>query len=151
MHCNYIFTFSDESAVSIFDTSSIKGVLRFCSIPNQQGIVIDGVVDGLEAFKNLDISIFEYGDIMGDMGEVFKNSSYAATTNQQGRAAVRTVDNQLSVSELIGRGVCVTSEGKKSCGVIARSAGIFQNYKRLCLCSGKVLWDERDLPKVVRN
>lgn len=109
------------------------------------------MVDGLEAFKNLDISIFEYGDISGDMGRVFKNSSYTATTNQQGRATVRTVDDQLSVSELIGRGVCVTNGSDKACGVIARSAGIFQNYKRICLCSGKVLWNERDLPKMVRN
>lgn len=109
------------------------------------------MIDGLKAFKNLDLSIFEYGDISGDMGNVYRDSSYETTSNEQGRATIRTVDNKLSVSELIGRGVCVTSEGEKVCGVIARSAGIFQNYKRICLCSGKVLWDERDLPKVVRD
>lgn len=150
-------TFSDESAVSILDKKdSFKGVIRFCSIPNRQGIVIDGVIDNLQAFKTLNLSIFEYGDINGDMGSVYRASTYTAISNEQGRATIRTVDNKLSVSELIGRGVCATSEGTSSssskvCGVIARSAGIFENYKRICLCSGKILWDERDLPKVVRN
>lgn len=85
------------------------------------------------------------------MGNVYKESTYHTTSNQQGRTTIRTINNKLSVSELIGRGVCVNSEEGNVCGVIARAAGIFQNYKRICLCSGKVLWDERDLPKVVRN
>lgn len=133
------------------NSSALKGVIRFCSIPNQQGIVLDGVIDGLQAFKNLDLSIFEYGDVNGDMGCVYRNSTYKSAANEQGRAIIRTVDNKLSVSELIGRGVCITSDEGKACGIIARAAGVFQNYKRICLCSGKVLWDERDLPKVVRN
>lgn len=86
------------------------------------------------------------------MGDIYKKSTYSTVSNEQGRATIRTVSNELSVSELIGRGVCVIDErGEKACGIVARSAGIFQNYKRICLCSGKVLWDERDLPKVVRN
>lgn len=113
--------------------------------------MIDGVIDGFEAVKKLDISLFEYGDISGDMGGVYKSSSYTSTTNEQGRATIRTLADQLSVFELIGRGVCVSNGSEKACGVIARSAGIFQNYKRICLCSGKVLWNERDLPKMVRN
>ena len=28
------------------------------------------------------------------------------------------------------------------CGVIARSAGLFQNSKRLCTCDGVSIWDE---------
>ena len=27
-------------------------------------------------------------------------------------------------------------------GVIARSAGLFQNKKKICLCTGKTLWEE---------
>lgn len=85
------------------------------------------------------------------MGNIYKSSNYAATSNEQGRVIIKTVANQLNVPEIIGRGVCVTDGNERACGVIARSAGIFQNYKRICLCSGKVLWDERDLPKIVRN
>ena len=33
-----------------------------------------------------------------------------------------------------------------ACGVIARSAGIGENYKKICACDGVTLWDERNKP-----
>lgn len=33
-----------------------------------------------------------------------------------------------------------------ACGIIARSAGILQNYKKICACDGVTIWDERDKP-----
>ena len=30
-----------------------------------------------------------------------------------------------------------------ACGIIARSAGLFQNKKTVCTCSGKTIWEER--------
>lgn len=33
-----------------------------------------------------------------------------------------------------------------ACGIIARSAGILQNFKRICACDGVTLWDERNKP-----
>jgi hypothetical protein len=34
-----------------------------------------------------------------------------------------------------------------SCGIIARSAGLFENSsKRFCACDGVAIWDERDVP-----
>lgn len=33
-----------------------------------------------------------------------------------------------------------------ACGIIARSAGMFENSKRICACDGVTLWDERDKP-----
>lgn len=32
------------------------------------------------------------------------------------------------------------------CGIIARSAGLFENSKKICACDGVSLWDERDKP-----
>lgn len=32
------------------------------------------------------------------------------------------------------------------CGIIARSAGLFQNPKQICACDGVTLWEERDRP-----
>nr|XP_034838970.1 copper chaperone for superoxide dismutase isoform X2 [Maniola hyperantus] len=52
----------------------------------------------------------------------------------------------------LGRGCSLTSkiDGDSgmpvACGIIARSAGIFQNPKRICACDGVVVWDERDRP-----
>ncbi|KAG7273835.1 hypothetical protein CRUP_024857 [Coryphaenoides rupestris] len=33
-----------------------------------------------------------------------------------------------------------------ACGIIARSAGLFQNAKQICACDGVTLWEERDRP-----
>ena len=33
-----------------------------------------------------------------------------------------------------------------ACGIIARSAGLFENAKRFCACDGVTIWDERDKP-----
>lgn len=72
------------------------------------------------------------------------------------------VDNVLKVWDVIGRslvikegvddlgrGVAETSRvdgsaGKGvACGIIARSAGLFDNPKKICACDGNTLWDER--------
>lgn len=31
-----------------------------------------------------------------------------------------------------------------TCGIIARSSGLFQNTKKICACDGLTIWDERD-------
>lgn len=31
-----------------------------------------------------------------------------------------------------------------ACGIIARSAGIMENTKKICSCTGATLWEERD-------
>lgn len=151
--------FSEQSAVGILDKGShaddIKGVVRFCSIPNKKGIIIDGVIDGLKPELNY-LSIYEYGDVSdgcNNLGEIYQNSTYEVRVNDSGRGSIRTIDDNLTISELIGRAVCISNSQKEklACGVISRSAGIFQNYKRICVCSGRVLWDERDLQNIVRS
>lgn len=41
-----------------------------------------------------------------------------------------------------------TSGPVLSCGIIARSAGLFENSKQICACDGVTLWEERDRPLV---
>lgn len=33
-----------------------------------------------------------------------------------------------------------------ACGIIARSAGLFQNPKQICSCDGLTIWEERHRP-----
>lgn len=33
-----------------------------------------------------------------------------------------------------------------ACGIIARAAGINENFKKICACDGITLWDERNVP-----
>jgi copper chaperone for superoxide dismutase len=96
---------------------------------------------------------------IGDLGNI--------KTNQLGRAEFKFSDHLIKVNDIIGRSIAV-AEGKDdlgesnhplssvngncgnllSCGIIARSAGLFQNTKRICACDGVTLWDERDKPLV---
>lgn len=58
------------------------------------------------------------------------------------------------VWELVGRGICVQpveagglgeEEGRgEVVGVVARSAGAWENEKVVCGCSGKTVWEERE-------
>ncbi|XP_052745999.1 uncharacterized protein LOC112058522 [Bicyclus anynana] len=93
----------------------------------------------------------------GDLGNI--------VADEEGRATFRIVDNILKIHEIVGRSIAVTERaddlgvgsspaskidgdsGKAvACGIIARSAGVFQNPKRICACDGVVVWDERDRP-----
>ncbi|CAH2253739.1 jg17922 [Pararge aegeria aegeria] len=93
----------------------------------------------------------------GDLGNII--------ADEEGRATFRIVDNLLQINEIVGRSIAVTERADDmglgstpaskvdgdsgtpvACGIIARSAGIFQNPKRICACDGVVVWDERDRP-----
>jgi len=57
----------------------------------------------------------------------------------------------VKIWELIGRSFVVskkesgfaTNDPDTLCGVIARSAGVWENEKTVCACSGKTIWEER--------
>lgn len=154
--------FGGQSCVSIIDTGklkSLKGVIRFCSVTKSgSGCVIDGVVDGLEPNRRHVINVHECGDIsngcesVGDVFEPSKKIQKEITVDQDGRASFRLQDDNLTVSDLIGRSVVISQNTERlGCGIIARSAGIFQNYKKICACDGVTLWDERDRPLVGKD
>ena len=96
---------------------------------------------------------------VGDLGNI--------VADEMGRSEFKFSDSLVKVNDIIGRSI-VVAEGKDdfgesahplslingncgnllSCGIIARSAGLFQNSKRICACDGVTLWDERDKPLV---
>lgn len=62
------------------------------------------------------------------------------------------LDRPVQIWEMIGRSLVVSRqlEGQLNkddpdtlVGVIARSAGVWENEKTVCSCSGKTLWEER--------
>lgn len=147
--------FSEQAAVVMLDKGdvNVKGVIRFCSIAKKTGIVIDGIVDGIPTHKKNDhfLKIHEFGDVTEgcrSLGDVYKNSIYKLTHDGSGRCFIRTVDETLDISELIGRSVSISPASGDGfvCGIISRAAGIFQNWKRICACDGLTIWDERDRP-----
>ncbi|GBP74220.1 Copper chaperone for superoxide dismutase [Eumeta japonica] len=93
----------------------------------------------------------------GDLGNI--------VADDMGRATFRILDDVLKVWEIVGRSISISdrrddlgrgdspeskvdgaSGDSVACGIIARSAGIFQNPKRICACDGVTVWDERDRP-----
>ncbi|KAM3857756.1 copper chaperone for superoxide dismutase [Diretmus argenteus] len=91
----------------------------------------------------------------GDLGNIVAGAD--------GRASFRIEDSVLKVWDLIGRSLVVdegeddlgrgglplstqtgNSGERLACGIIARSAGLFQNPKQICACDGVTLWEERD-------
>lgn len=75
--------------------------------------------------------------------------------NKSGIASV-FVDKPIQVWEMIGRSIVVArtregpfEKGDPDClvGVIARSAGAWENDKTVCSCSGKTVWEEREEQK----
>lgn len=154
--------FGGQSAVALIDcgNDNIKGVIRFTGIGNTGvGCVVDGVLDGLPN-KDLAIHIHECGDLSKGcerVGDVYNINNQPVgnlaniTSDPDGRAKFKFVSSSLPIWDIIGRSLVVKEinadqEKKLACGIIARSAGIFQNYKKICACDGVTLWDERDRP-----
>lgn len=60
-----------------------------------------------------------------------------------GTASLHAVSEQVNIADIIGRSVVLTSKDERLMyGVVARSAGVFQNSKKLCTCDGVTIWDE---------
>lgn len=93
---------------------------------------------------------------VGDLGNI--------SADKNGRASFRIEDKNIKVWDVIGRSLVVhhgeddlgrgSDELSKitgnsgpglSCGIIARSAGLFQNTKKYCACDGKILWEDKPL------
>lgn len=63
------------------------------------------------------------------------------------------LDRPVRIWEMIGRSIVVSREGIEGpfekedentlVGVVARSAGVWDNDKTVCSCSGKTVWEER--------
>lgn len=108
-------------------------------------------------------SIRQTGDISKgarSMGDVFtgleantKGELGTLEVDGKGRGAlVGEVDWR--IWEMVGRGILVrktangdgagTEEDGVVMGVVARSAGVWENEKVVCGCSGKTVWEERE-------
>jgi copper chaperone for superoxide dismutase len=116
------------------------------------------------------ISVRERGDISSgaeSTGPIWgcSASPAASTTNskpargtwgtvQVGQGGIGAVflDKPIEIWEMIGRSIVVSrqqdgpfnqSDPDTLVGVIARSAGVWDNDKTVCSCSGKTVWEER--------
>ena len=134
--------------------------------------IIDMTLKGVQP-GTYDVSVRERGDISdgaASTGGVWDAVQAAAErpprlakgvwgTIEVGQSGLGSVflDRPIQIWEMIGRSIVVSRRTEKDkmrekleredvntfVGVIARSAGVWDNDKTVCSCSGKTVWEER--------
>ncbi|PKI40447.1 hypothetical protein CRG98_039171 [Punica granatum] len=124
----------------------IFGVVRFAQL-NIELARIEADFSGLSPGAH-GWSINEFDDLKrgaASTGDVF-NPEAEGTMEKKGEAFFLGVKKNLRVADLIGQSVVLyRTEDKSEAGieaaVIARSAGVGENYKKLCTCDGTIIWE----------
>ncbi|PSS04111.1 Copper chaperone for superoxide dismutase [Actinidia chinensis var. chinensis] len=146
----------------------IFGVVHLAQM-NMELARIEATFSGLSPGKH-GWSINEFGDLTrgaSSTGKVFNPSNHLTENellkfvvlsiqplgnlgtldvDEKGEAFFSGVKEKLRIADLIGRSVAVyRSEDRSDPGltvaVIARSAGVGENYKKLCTCDGTTIWE----------
>lgn len=145
-----------SAAVSEFKGPAIFGVVRLAQV-NMELARIEATFSGLPPGK-LGWSINEFGDLtkgVASTGNVFNPTNSdkellgdlgTLTVDEKGDAFFSGVKENLRVGDLIGRSIAVYGTEDKSddglaAAVVARSAGVGENYKKLCTCDGTTIWE----------
>ncbi|KAJ1554583.1 copper chaperone [Nowakowskiella sp. JEL0078] len=123
-----------------------RGLARLVQISESKFLLdVSVTLSKPRASNKFTVSVHEYGDISNgaestgdkirDLGQLDLAEDAGLVTEVEGK-----------VWDFIGRSLVVReagdSLGNAICGIIARSAGLFENNKRVCSCSGKTLWEE---------
>ncbi|XP_031251110.1 copper chaperone for superoxide dismutase, chloroplastic/cytosolic isoform X2 [Pistacia vera] len=146
------------AAVGEFKGPDIFGVVRLAQV-NMECARIEASFSGLSPGKH-GWSINEYGDLTkgaASTGKVYNPTTEGTAkqplgdlgtldVNDEGNATFSGVKEKLRVSDLIGRSIAVYGTEDKSdsgvtAAVIARSAGVGENNKKICLCDGTTIWE----------
>ncbi|XP_065858085.1 copper chaperone for superoxide dismutase, chloroplastic/cytosolic [Euphorbia lathyris] len=150
-----------SAAVAEFKGPDIFGVVRFAQV-NMELARVEANFSGLSPGKH-GWSINQFGDLTrgaASTGKIYNPSGQATEkeplgdlgtleVDEKGEAFFSGVKQKLRVVELIGRSVAVYGTEDKSdsglaAAVIARSAGVGENYKKLCTCDGTTIWEASD-------
>ncbi|MCJ1449886.1 copper chaperone [Mycoblastus sanguinarius] len=145
------------SPPSVPEPSPVRGLARLIQLSDRL-TMLDMTLTGLPK-GTYSASMRQTGDISAgaaSMGGIFigpdgnRNGELGRLeVDERGRGAlVGEVDWR--VWEMVGRGILVENAGEDKeregvvIGVVARSAGVWENEKVICGCSGKTVWEERE-------
>ncbi|KAG9145099.1 hypothetical protein Leryth_008895 [Lithospermum erythrorhizon] len=149
--------FVASAAVAEFKGPVIYGVVRLAQV-SMELARIEANFTGLSPGKH-GWSINEFGDLTSgaaSTGKVFNPTDDTTSepcgdlgtldVDEKGEAYYTGVKEKLKVGNLIGRAIAVYETDDKSdpgltAAVIARSAGVGENYKKLCTCDGTTIWE----------
>ncbi|KAJ3181108.1 hypothetical protein HDU85_003813 [Gaertneriomyces sp. JEL0708] len=134
-----------------------KGLARLVQV-DPETCLVDVSVDGLDPGMHT-VAVHECGDISGgcESTGVSLKEFGKVLVDANGRGDLVIEDRDIKVWDVIGRSIVLSRLGQTKeqstaesdtvgkdaiCGIIARSAGIFENPKTVCSCSGQTLWEE---------
>lgn len=144
----------------------VKGLARFVAVSDEE-VVVDLTLNGLprgtyypliRRSGNLSEGAFSTGAVFHAFApiEVDQPSDMSNKISSLGAldyspetfAGQAYLHDKLKVQELIGRSMVLSRlkseiSSDSLCGVIARSAGAWENDKAVCSCTGKTVWQER--------
>jgi copper chaperone for superoxide dismutase len=84
----------------------------------------------------------EYGDFSNGLdstGNLYKAIGSVDIINNQGKFLGSIRGNIL---DFIGRSLILKKNDEFYGGIMSRSAGVYENRKQVCSCSGKTIWEE---------
>ncbi|KAK9448955.1 superoxide dismutase [Limtongia smithiae] len=148
----------NSSAVCILEShdplqaaSPVRGLARLVKA-SPSSTLVDLTLSGMHPLTTYYASVRTNGDI--SRGPLSTGSMHkylgAIDVDVNGEGQSFLMKNDLPIWELIGRSIVVGED--RTCkntflqdvvGVIARSAGVWENEKTVCSCSGKTVWEER--------
>lgn len=146
-----------SAAVAEFKGPVIFGVVRLAQV-NMELARIEASFSGLSPGKHA-WAINEFGDLTRgpeSTGKVYNPGNVSSEKPlgdlgtlealESGEAQFSGAKEMLRVADLIGRSIVVyETEDKSDSGiaaaVIARSAAVGENYKKLCTCDGVTIWE----------
>lgn len=148
-----------------FGHGPVLGVVRIIQLTNTTA-ALQLSLGKLEPGKSYSIAIHSYGDIRpGRQGGVFQGSAlssaeapttrdaakgtigflYSGIADSKGNLEMNKAVYGLQVWEAIGRGMVVHADDEDwtplAACVVARSAVVGSNHKKVCTCDGTVIWE----------
>ncbi|KAK9480180.1 superoxide dismutase [Lipomyces japonicus] len=148
----------NSSAVAILETydpahiaTPVRGLARLVKA-SATSTLVDLTLNGLQPDTTYYAGIRQAGDLSRgplSTGNLFRELG-RIQTDDSGTGQAFLVKQNLPIWELIGRSLVVGQDKDLKTlslhdvvGVIARSAGVWENEKTVCSCSGKTIWQER--------
>lgn len=162
----------DSAAVCILESfdpqmmkQPVRGLARIVQV-SQKNVLVDLSISGLPKGKyyplircsgNLSQGALTTGLVFLSLPSIEVIQPISANKNPDAKSGSETEDlfagqafmrAEVGVKDLVGRAMVVSNEEKDVsisalCGVIARSAGAWENSKYVCSCSGQNVWQER--------
>ncbi|CZR47601.1 hypothetical protein LB506_008730 [Fusarium annulatum] len=165
---------SNSAAVSILETfedpvdgfyeepsRDVRGLARMVQVSSGRTLVdltIRGVSPGtykasIRAYGDLKNGATSTGPVWAGEDKKPRGDLGTIAVGEDGRGAA-FIDHGFQIWEVIGHAMVLTRQEEKDeplkndkdtvVGIIARSAGMWDNDKTVCSCTGKTLWEERE-------